>query len=787
MKPENRAIRYLCTTLLLTAFFWANSVYALSMGDMTVESKLDEPFSAVIKLNNVSDAEFSTLNPKLAPSSDFARANITQLPYLKNLRFEAVRASDKQAQIKITSEKPVSEPYVQFLVALEWSGGKLLHEYTALLSPQEYASQTDAITAPSVTETPTTAGDSVVTQTNQQSEIQVSAAVNSSSDELVFSDNEYGPVKRGESLWAITSQIDRPASVSLSDMMAAIVEANPQAFQDGNPDVLLLGSVLSIPDGASVSETVSESTAVAGTDATTAGNIVVKPVVSTQTSDTSENISQTSESDSSGGAASTQEEPLLRIIGADIREYSAQDRISAEQIVTARQEFDPNNISDAVQSLQTRIAILEESILARDLENQELRERMRFLEDKFDRAARVLEEFENAAKVLEFEQSDFALLQNQELAEVEVLGLNSDPVATVEQQQNLAAIDSAVVPTGSDVDALVEGATHGVVDKSVVTEEEPTARVTATTNTWWQRLSKNLAFDEQAKKLTLIGVILASLLGLFAVRRRRKADEVQFEKMAAATVETNEQNSTLSANSLTLATGKIERNIDPIAEAKVYIAYGRQEEAEQVLKDALAKNPDQPELAIELLDTYRHGNDVRGFAEYAANLKTRWPMSHPEYWQRVVEMGRKYLPGHELFEDDGLGDVGEDLGAELSSLAETSDQGDAQQSAVAFSNGEKQNPYLAIDNISNTTDGNGANSSDARGGNGSSHDSGEFDESSVQWDGVGTKINLAKAYIDMGDIENAKDLIEQAMREGSDQQREQASELATQLAANLHS
>ncbi|MDH3694250.1 MAG: hypothetical protein OER96_06745, partial [Gammaproteobacteria bacterium] len=540
---------------------------------------------------------------------------------------------------------------------------------------------------------------------------------------------------------------------------------------------------------------------------------------STQTQDASQSIGEAiADSASSDKTADSSGEPLLKIVGADIREYSAQDRISAEQIAAARQSFDPNDMPGAVQALTTRIVLLEESILARDLENQELRERMRFLEEKFERSARVLEEFRNAAKVLEFEQPDLAILQNQEPANVEVLGLEpADTLggATSSVEQDGASVtDTVEMQANSNVTASVEEILQAADSSSATAvddENTPVTRVTALTTTWWQKLSSNLAFDEQAKKFTLIGVILASLLALLTIRRRRNADELQIEKAIHDAENAQGEHSNLSGSSLALAAENVEKHFDPIAEAKVYIAYGRQEEAEQVLRDALDKDPDHPELALELLDVYRRGNDIRSFSDYAADLKSRWPISHPDKWQRVVDMGRDYLPGHELFEDDGLGAEDEDLGLVLSSLAGAdSDTSDLPISGLGGENTvEKRNPYLAVDNVSTSetpgavdfvadtmvgTDAikdtadvsNSGNNGANNNGNGST-DTDQFDESSVQWDGVGTKINLAKAYIDMGDIENARDLIEQAMKEGSDQQREQASVLATQLAANLHS
>jgi pilus assembly protein FimV len=89
--------------------------------------------------------------------------------------------------------------------------------------------------------------------------------------------------------------------------------------------------------------------------------------------------------------------------------------------------------------------------------------------------------------------------------------------------------------------------------------------------------------------------------------------------------------------------------VDPIAEAEVYLAYGRDETAEEILKEAMVKNPDRQEIKLKLLEIYHQRNDVSAFETLAEELYAAQGGRGGKVWDKVEEMGRKLNPDNPMF------------------------------------------------------------------------------------------------------------------------------------------
>ena len=123
---------------------------AAGLGKLTVTSGLGEPLSAEIELVNIQKEELSSLNAKVASREAFSQARLEYLPLLNSLKFSVELRGDATPYIKLTSTQPINEPFVDMLVELTWSSGKLLREYTFLLDPPDavFAKQQVAPVAP---------------------------------------------------------------------------------------------------------------------------------------------------------------------------------------------------------------------------------------------------------------------------------------------------------------------------------------------------------------------------------------------------------------------------------------------------------------------------------------------------------------------------------------------------------------------------------------------------------------------------------------------------------------
>ena len=268
--------------------------------------------------------------------------------------------------------------------------------------------------------------------------------------------------------------------------------------------------------------------------------------------------------------------------------------------------------------------------------------------------------------------------------------------------------------------------------------------------------------------------------------------------------------------------------VDPIAEAEVYLAYGRDETAEEILKEAMVKNPDRQEIKLKLLEIYHQRNDISAFETLAEELYATQGGRGGKIWDKVEEMGRKLNPDNPMFRGGAPGKApsgaapakpvsaakaapaGIDLQASATETAKTEMAGDfdfdidtpaakaakpadGDDFSVAMpesSSAAKQEPSIGSFDMGSSAD-SGLNfdiggdespaasavetevSLEAPAGEG---------ESSAQWDEAATKLDLAKAYIDMGDAEGARSILQEVMAEGSEAQKKQAQELSSQIA-----
>ncbi|MYM98923.1 type IV pilus assembly protein FimV, partial [Duganella vulcania] len=136
------------TGAVASAVLVAATANAAGLGKLTVQSSLGQPLRAEIELTAVSAEEAGGLVAKLAPAEAFRTANIDFNPTLLSLRFDVEQRNGRQV-IRVTSTQPVNEPFVDMLLELTWTGGRMVREYTFLLDPADLrATQSPQVAAP---------------------------------------------------------------------------------------------------------------------------------------------------------------------------------------------------------------------------------------------------------------------------------------------------------------------------------------------------------------------------------------------------------------------------------------------------------------------------------------------------------------------------------------------------------------------------------------------------------------------------------------------------------------
>lgn len=269
----------LVASLLLTGLLPLTG-FALSLGDLTLGSALNEPLAAHIDLTADSGEELTEVTVQLAPAATFQRFGLDRPSFLDDLSFSLQQKGSK-AQILVISSQPVSEPFVSLLLDVRWPQGRLLREYTLLLDPPSFRTpgsaeeppvpatalapvqpqippSTPAIQNPSVSPSV-----SAIRQTSAARE-SVDGAGATASDGASGAPSDpvtYGPVGAAETLWAIASGLAAGTKEwSTNQMMVALYAANPEAF-GGNINRLLQGAILRVPERGAVSGTSNRSAA----------------------------------------------------------------------------------------------------------------------------------------------------------------------------------------------------------------------------------------------------------------------------------------------------------------------------------------------------------------------------------------------------------------------------------------------------------------------------------------------------------------------------------------------
>ena len=195
-----------------------SNVQAIGLGRIVVNSALNQPLDAEISIASIEGNVLESLEIRLATDSDFRRANISIEPVVKLLQFNVING-ETGPWIHVTTDRSVRTPFLHFLATIEWSGGKIIREYTALLDPPGYD---------------TVAGQSI--------------ALPSTTDQRVIQPGDtYEPVRSGETLMGIATSIDVDKSVTIYQRMFALMHINPEAFIRGNMNLIREGATLIIP------------------------------------------------------------------------------------------------------------------------------------------------------------------------------------------------------------------------------------------------------------------------------------------------------------------------------------------------------------------------------------------------------------------------------------------------------------------------------------------------------------------------------------------------------------
>lgn len=376
-------VRKLALTIASLALAMPGATHALGLGNISLRSGLNQPLNAEIGLAAVKPSELEDIVVRLASPGAFERAGIDRPFFLTKLRFEVVSGRNGKPYIRVSSHDPIKEPYLDFLVEVNWPNGNLVREYTALVDPPTFARRAPAPIRAPVATAPMEVMP--VTQAPVSAPAPVGAPAAPSTPVAGAPPGSYGPTAHGDTAWEIAQQVRPDDSVGVPQTLVALFQANPDAFFANNVNNLKTGRILRVPSRDEIAEVSSNEAAQEITQQyqawleyrEQATGAAKAPPMTAQAGETA-----------AGAGAKPGEKPTQASKG----EVSGQDRL---QLVRA---MEPESAADVkgtetggdLEDLRQRLSLALEQVSAKEGENHELQERVSELEGQVDNMQRLI-------------------------------------------------------------------------------------------------------------------------------------------------------------------------------------------------------------------------------------------------------------------------------------------------------------------------------------------------------------------------------------------------------------
>ncbi|MBQ5939158.1 FimV/HubP family polar landmark protein [Massilia sp. AB1] len=589
------------TAAVASAVFLSSAATAAGLGKLTVLSALGQPLRAEIELTTSAGEDPSSMAVKLASPDAFRAANIEFNPALLSLRFSVEQRGGRPV-IRLSSTQPLNEPFVDMLLELSWNNGRLVREYTFLLDPAELRATQPAQVAAApeaprsqAAQPPAAAAAAPVARAQEPArrpppapvERQAAAPAGDAAAPSSYR------VRPGDTLGRIATRI-KPADISLDMMLVALYRANPDAFIGNNMNRLKSGQILSVPDA--------------------------------------EAIRGTGEGEARG------------VVVAHAADFNAYRNKLAGQVETAA----PSRAPQAGQSAAGKVtAKVEERPTAANESQDQLRLSKAVPGAKSGPQGATASVEDTIAKQKELAQAEARVKElEKNVGELEdLMTVKSRPGS--EAQSAAAGAATGAAAAGKTAEAARKPAAK---PKKKPVKEEPSLADT---------LMDNITYIAAGA-----AVLLLAGLGLSQRRKRKPAPEKTvitepkvvgvptqaahslFAETGGQSVDTN--NSVFNSSFAPSASQLDTNEVDPVAEADVYIAYGRDAQAEEILKEALRVHPERHPVRLKLLEIYAARKDLRAFETQASELYSL-TRGQGDEWAQAAALGLSIDPLNPLY------------------------------------------------------------------------------------------------------------------------------------------
>ncbi len=638
-------IRKLAFALSLLGASYSGSVYSLGLGEVSVKSNLNQPLQAEIELLSADEFSAAEVLPGLATREEFLKANVDRVYFLSDIKFKVERNSRGDLVVILSTNKPVREPFLNFLVEVIWPSGRLLREYALLIDPPVFTEEKFEAVQPAQVNETVTSGDVVrlpPAEPERRTVTQVSGNTLGAS---------YGPTKSTDTLWEIALKARPSRNVSPQQVMLAIVDLNPGAFIDSNINKLKAGQVLRLPtidqiqqrsQFQAIEEVIAQNEEARGKRS--------KSIASASSADKAP-------VDSSSGSTAVSGGDELKLVVANKASTNVESANSGDSSVGS---------GSKAGSDDAQLAITLEKLDKAQIENSELNGRVDDLEEQLETLQRLLtlknDQLANIQAQMRVNELEKAkAVEAQKDIETET-ALNADASQEVASEEQVLSSDmvSETVPASDDSAAATIVDSAGKAGVEVADEAQAKAPVA-------QSSSAEIADEKAAVTKTsdnivetilhnplYLGIAIISIIGLVVLlwlvsRNNAKREEEfqaslpdeeldsdvdfedEYDDVDAAENDSSEElalsaelegdedfDSAIEEDEAAESGAEDE---DVLAEADVYIAYGRLDQAAMVLENAISKDPVRTDLRLKLLSVYKDSNDSEAFNRQYSELE----------------------------------------------------------------------------------------------------------------------------------------------------------------------
>ncbi|WP_461518137.1 FimV/HubP family polar landmark protein [Porticoccus sp.] len=594
-------LRHLTLAAGLFGVVVSNQTFAVGLGELKLNSALNEPLDAEIQLLNVGELSELEMLVGLGSQKDFDNAGVERPFSLTDLRFEVDLSKPGNPVILVTSRKPLREPFVDFLVEVDWPTGRLIREYTVLLDLPVYATE-----KPSAKKIEAASSGS---QPRRQSPAPAATAA-ISAPSLAVGDDEYR-VNGGDTVWAIAEKI-RPQGASMAQTMAAIKQANPHAFINDNINLLKKGAVLRLPEGSDIAAL--SDVSVDLTPSAVASNEAQAPML-----DATPMASEIGSSDVAGEGRLK-----LAALGAD------------EALTSAAAGVDGGDAAgvDTMGSASGVLTVAQEELDKTVRENTELKDRIAKLEEQLSTMNRLVEIQDDSLR-----GAQVATQVDQEAAPI--TGGASEQASNDDAEAVVAAAEEAMPESESQVESGKDKTFDlaSLMDYLLYPAIGLLALLLAVLMFFRNRKPEEEEVDE---------------LSLQSLVDRQEPEALQEESDQLLTADDKEYIAALAEElddeeqqdfdvlqeleELQLGDGE---GVDPKGEADIYLSLGNYRQAENILKGAIETDPEDSSLRMKLLEVYVNANNLEAFDEQQAQLAA---LNNPEADAKAMKLRAELSP-----------------------------------------------------------------------------------------------------------------------------------------------